>query len=382
MKDKKDLKVVIAPDSFKGSLTSLEAANAIKKGFELEGVSNCICIPMADGGEGTVDAMISATGGKLVKCKATDPMGTTIDAFYGILGDGKTAVIEMAAASGLPLVKTADRNPMLASTFGTGELMLDAVNNGCSKLIIGIGGSATNDGGTGMAKALGIQFLDINNNELHEGGGALIDLYKINTTHFDKRFYDIEIQVACDVDNPLCGESGASYVYGPQKGATQKMVTQLDRSLRNLAYVLKKDMNKDILDLPGAGAAGGLGGGLFAFVDAKLLKGIHIMMEAANIDEQIKNADLVITGEGQTDYQTAFGKVPAGIAEITSKYKKPLICISGSLGKDYEKLYDIGITSIFSICNKPMNLKYAIENAEELITNLSQSIARLVARQD
>ena len=361
MKDKKDLKVVIAPDSFKGSLTSLEAANAIKKGFELEGVSNCICIPMADGGEGTVDAMISATGGKLVKCKATDPMGTTIDAFYGILGDGKTAVIEMAAASGLPLVKTADRNPMLASTFGTGELMLDAVNNGCSKLIIGIGGSATNDGGTGMAKALGIQFLDINNNELHEGGGALIDLYKINTTHFDKRFYDIEIQVACDVDNPLCGESGASYVYGPQKGATQKMVTQLDRSLRNLAYVLKKDMNKDILDLPGAGAAGGLGGGLFAFVDAKLLKGIHIMMEAANIDEQIKNADLVITGEGQTDYQTAFGKVPAGIAEITSKYKKPLICISGSLGKDYEKLYDIGITSIFSICNKPMNLKYAIE---------------------
>lgn len=371
-------KVVIAPDSFKGSITSLQAANAVRQGFLLEGIQNCICIPMADGGEGSVSAMINATNGKIVKIKVSGPMGNMADAFYGILGNEKTAVIEMASASGLPLVKKNERNPLVASTYGTGEIMIDAINKGCTKLIIGIGGSATNDGGAGMAKALGAKFLDSDNNHLPAGGGALKNLASIDMEKFDNRFYDIDIQVACDVNNPLCGEFGASYVYGPQKGADKNTVKLLDDALFNFSKIVMKDLDKDILNLPGSGAAGGLGGGLSAFVNAKLEKGVDIIMKALNIDEQIKKADLVITGEGQSDFQTAFGKVPAGIAQIAKKYHKPLICISGGLGSDYEKLYEIGITSIFSICDKPMSLDYAMDNAEELLINLSRSIARLI----
>ena len=376
MKSIKDMKVIIAPDSFKGSLTSIKAANAIKLGLNKEGINNCICIPMADGGEGTVEAMISATGGELIQATVSDPMGNKVNSFYGILGDKKTAVIEMAAASGLPLIDKDNRNPLTASTFGTGQLMLDAIDKGCSNLIIGIGGSATTDGGTGMAKALGFNFFDKDNNELPEGGGALINLTRIDTTSYNKKFRDIEIQVACDVDNPLCGESGAAHVYSPQKGADDDMVILLDNALRNFAKIVKNDLHKDILDLPGAGAAGGLGGGLFAFVNAQLLKGVNIMIKASNLEILIKDADLVITGEGQIDYQTAFGKVPSGIAKIAKTYNKPLVCIAGSLGKDYETLYDIGITSIFSICDKPMSLEYAMQNAKTLITNLARSIAR------
>jgi glycerate kinase len=369
-------KIIIAPDSFKGSVSSVGAADAIKEGFEKEGFSNIVCVPMADGGEGTVEAMIAATGGKIIHLKAKGPMGEEVGAFYGIMGDNKTAVIEMAAASGLPLVK-GGKNPLAATTYGTGQLMADASDKGCTKLILGIGGSATNDGGTGMARALGIRFLDENGKDLPEGGGALINLAQIDMSGFDTRFNSIDIEVACDVDNPLCGENGASAVYGPQKGATPGMVKQLDAALLNLAAVVKSDLGKEILSLPGSGAAGGLGGGLVAFASAKLKKGIDIIMDAAGMDALIKTADLVITGEGQTDFQTAFGKVPAGIASLCKKHGKPLVCISGGLGENYEALYDIGITSIFSICDRPMSLDYAMENACELLTNLSRSVARM-----
>ena len=369
-------KIVIAPDSFKGSVSSVEAADAIKAGFEKEGFSDIACVPMADGGEGTVEAMIAATGGKIIKLKAKGPMGDETDAFYGIMGDDKTAVIEMAAASGLPLVR-GEKNPLIATTYGTGQLMRDAADRGCTKIILGIGGSATNDGGTGMARALGVRFLDSEGGELPEGGGALSELSDIDVSGYDTRFDSIDIEVACDVDNPLCGENGASAVYGPQKGATPEMVKYLDSALLNLAGVIKHKLDKDILNLPGSGAAGGLGGGLVAFAGAKLKKGIDIIMDAAGMDELISGADLVITGEGQTDFQTAFGKVPAGIASLCKKYGKPLICISGGLGKNYEALYDIGITSLLSICDRPMSLDMAMENAEELLTNLARSVARM-----
>ncbi len=369
-------KIVIAPDSFKGSLSSQDAAQAIKRGFEAEGYNNAECVPMADGGEGTVEAMIQATGGEIITLHVKGPMGDTVEAFYGIMGDGKTAVIEMAAASGLPLVK-GEKNPLVATTYGTGQLMSDAADRGCTKIILGIGGSATNDGGTGMARALGVRFLDADDNDLPEGGAALAELEKIDMFGFDTRFDAIDIEVACDVNNTLCGENGASAVYGPQKGATPEVIKQLDSALLNLSGVVAHYLGKDILSLPGSGAAGGLGGGLVAFTGAKLKSGIDIIMEAAGLDEAIKDADLVITGEGQTDFQTAFGKVPAGIAGICKKYDKPLVCMSGGLGKNYEALYDIGITSIFSICDRPMSLDYAIENAEELLYNLARSVARL-----
>lgn len=380
MNNASNIRVVIAPDSFKGSITSFDAANAIKIGFEKENINDCICIPMADGGEGTVEAMIAATDGKLIRTIATGPMGHMVDSFYGILGDNETAVIEMAAASGLPLVAKDKRNPLVSSTYGTGELMLDAISRGCKKLIIGIGGSATNDGGTGMARALGVRFFDKVSKELPQGGSALKDLSRIDMSLFDKRLFDVDIRVACDVTNPLCGKTGASYIYAPQKGASPEMVKALDDALLNFASIVKHDIQKDILELPGSGAAGGLGGGLFAFANAKLQKGIDIITDITNIEDYIKDADLVITGEGQTDHQTAYGKVPSGIAKIAKKYSKPLICVSGSLGDGYEKLYDIGITACLSICDRPMDLSYAIENAEELLTNISRSIARIYLR--
>jgi len=372
-----DKKIIIAPDSFKGSISSIEAADAIMAGFEKEGFDNCICVPMADGGEGTVEAMIAATGGKIITLSAKGPMQDEVQAFYGIMGDGKTAVIEMAAASGLPLVASGENNPLIATTYGTGQLMLDAINKGCEKIILGIGGSATNDGGSGMARALGVRFIDNAGNDLPEGGAALINLDKIDMSGFDARFNNVEIDVACDVNNPLCGANGATAIYGPQKGVSSDMVKDLDSALLNLAGVINQDLNKEILNLPGSGAAGGLGGGLVAFCGARLKKGIDIIMEAANMDTLIKDADIVITGEGQTDYQTAFGKVPAGIASLCKKYGKPLICMSGGLGDDYDALYDIGITSILSICDKPMTLEYAMQNAQELLTNLARSVARM-----
>ena len=376
------MKIIVAPDSFKGSLSSIQAANAIEKGI-MKAARNCqepvevIKVPMADGGEGTVEAVISAVGGDIISTKVIDPLGREIDSFFGILPDN-TAIIEMAAASGLNLLSEKERNPMKTTTYGTGQLIKKALDYGCKEIIIGIGGSATNDGGVGMAQALGIRFLDKEGNQIAFGGGELYKIEEIDTSSLDPRINDTIITIASDVKNTLCGPNGASAVYGPQKGATPEMVEILDRNLEHLAAVIKKQLNKDVLNVPGSGAAGGLGAALIAFLEAEFCMGIKLVMELVQLEEKIKNADMVITGEGSTDYQTLFGKVPLGIAKIAKKHNKPVVCISGSLGKGYENLYQEGIKAFFSIVNRPMSLEEAMDKGEELLTKVTENIFRLL----
>ena len=374
----KKLKIVIAPDSFKGSITALEAANAIEKGIR-KAVSSVeiLKVPMADGGEGTVEAMLAAAGGEIRQVEVTGPLGEKVPAFYDILEDKKTAVIEMAAASGLPLVPKEKRNPLLTTSFGTGELIKKALEAGCSRLIIGIGGSATNDGGIGMLQALGVKFTDINGAELGFGGGELGRLHSIDCSNLFSGLKNTEILVACDVTNPLCGPRGASQVFGPQKGATPDMIERLDKGLENYANKIKNYLGKDIIDVHGTGAAGGMGAGLIAFLDASLKPGIEIMTEVACLEEKIEGCDLIITGEGNTDFQTAFGKVPVGISRIGKKYGRPVICLSGGIGEGIDTLYDEGITALFSIANKPMSLEDAMKNAGKLLMEAAENIVRL-----
>ncbi len=374
------MKIVIAPDSFKGALSSTRVANAIEEGVKKawEGVETRK-IPMADGGEGTVEAMVEATGGRIVYVDVTGPLGNVIHSFYGILGDGETAVIEMAAASGLPLVPMEKRNPLYTTTYGTGELIRHAFENKCRKLIIGIGGSATNDGGMGMAQALGIRFLDKYGKVLGFGGQELEKIHQIDMSELSPHIKSTEILVACDVTNPLCGERGASYVFGPQKGATPETVKRLDEGLRNFSAVIKGQLNLEIKDLPGAGAAGGLGGGLVAFLDARLESGIQIMIQSSNLEQTIKDSDLVITGEGKTDEQTAFGKVPYGIGQIAKKYNIPVVCLSGALSEGSEQLYNHGVTALFSAIHRDMTLKEAMDNTYEMVKSASENIVRLFA---
>jgi glycerate kinase len=373
-----NVKVVIAPDSFKGALSSTKVANAIEEGVKkaLESVET-IKIPMADGGEGTVETMVEATGGRLVYVDVTGPLGNMVHSFYGVLGDGETAVIEMAAASGLPLVPVEKRNPLYTTTYGTGELIRHAFENKCTKLIIGIGGSATNDGGMGMAQALGIRFLDKDGNILGFGGKELEKIHQIDMSDLNTYIKNTEILVACDVTNPLCGERGASYIFGPQKGATPEIVKRLDDGLTNFSAVIKEQLNVEIKNLPGAGAAGGLGGGLVAFLNARLESGIQIMIRSSNLEQVIKDSDLVITGEGKTDEQTAFGKVPFGIGQIAKKYNIPVVCLSGALSDGSEKLYDHGITALFSAIHKDMTLQEAMDNTYEMVKSASENIVRL-----
>ncbi|SHM64328.1 glycerate kinase [Caldanaerovirga acetigignens] len=377
----KAVNILIAPDSFKGSLTSLQAANAIERGI-LKAAS-CVGVkvdvdkvPMADGGEGTVEAIICAAGGRMVRTKALDPLGRETDSFFGLLPDG-TAVIEMAAASGLNLLKPEERNPMKTTTYGTGQLIKAALDYGSRKLIIGIGGSATNDGGTGMAQALGVRFLDAEGKEIGFGGGELSRIAKIDVSGLDPRVKEAEIVVACDVKNVLCGPQGASAVYGPQKGATPEMVKILDENLRHLAWIIKRDLGKDVLEVPGSGAAGGLGAALIAFLDARMKPGIEIIMEITKFEKKLKEADMVITGEGSTDSQTLYGKVPLGIGRMACKWRKPLVCISGSLKRGYEALYAEGITAFFSITSGPMTLEEAMKRGEELLEKTSENVFRL-----
>lgn len=282
----------------------------------------------------------------------------------------------MAAASGLDLINKDERNPMKTTTYGTGQLIKAAMDLGCKNIIVGIGGSATNDGGVGMAQALGAKFQDKAGCDLKFGGGYLGQLYKIDMSDFDGRVKDVNFIIASDVKNPLCGPKGASAVYGPQKGATKEMVKILDKNLCHLAEVIKKDLSEDVANLPGAGAAGGLGAALTAFLGAQSRPGIDIVMELSNFEEKVRDVDLVLTGEGATDYQTKFGKVPFGVAQIAKKYHKPVICISGSLLKGYEKLYDCGISAMFSIVNRPMELKEAMEKGEELLKDVTCNIIK------
>lgn len=373
------MKIIIAPDSFKGSLSSMEAANSIERGIKKVNEDiEVVKVPMADGGEGTVEALIHCTEGSLEYIKVKDPLYREVNSYYGILGDGATAIIEMAAASGLPLLKEEERNPLLTTTYGTGQLILHALDKGCRNFIIGIGGSATNDGGAGMLTALGAKLLDKSGSEIRLGGAALSDLHKINLESFDKRIYESNFIIACDVDNPLCGERGASAVFAPQKGADKAMVQTLDNNLYHYAQVVKETINKDVVDIPGAGAAGGLGAAFFGFFNGKMERGIDVIIKLSNLEEKIIKADLVITGEGAMDFQTGFGKTPFGIAKLCEKHSVPVIGICGSLGEGYESLYSCGFSSIFSIIDKPMTLCEAIENTETLLEGTAERIMRLI----
>jgi glycerate kinase len=351
------MKIVVAPDSFKGSLTAVEVSDAIEQGVrEIFPEAEIVKIPMADGGDGTVQCLVNATGGEILREKVTGPLGDEVWAFYGILGDKKTAVIEMAEASGLTLVPENKRNPLITTTYGTGQLIKFALDQGCRKMIIGIGGSATNDGGAGMVQALGAKLLDKEGEEIGFGGGELKKVFRIDTKYLDNRLSETKVLIASDVSNPLCGPKGASRVYGPQKGATPEMIKKLDESLAYFAEIIKRDLNKDIKDILGAGAAGGLGAGLMAFLDAELRPGIEIIIEIVKLEQAIKDTDLVITGEGKIDSQTIYGKAPIGVAKIAKKYNVPVIAVAAIISDDADIVYQHGIDNLIKVSEPPMSL--------------------------
>jgi glycerate kinase len=372
------MKIVLAPDSFKGSMTAKEACVAMEEGIRrVLPDAEIVQVPMADGGEGTVQSLVEATGGQLYLGMVSDPLGNQIHAQYGILGDKETAVIEMAEASGLYLIPDNLRNPLLTSTYGTGELIRDALNRGCRRFLMGIGGSATNDGGSGMAQALGARLLDVEGNELPLGGGSLDRLHHIDLTGLDPRLKECTFTAACDVDNPLCGSNGASHVFGPQKGANPEMVLTLDRNLEHLAEILDKDLQKSVKDVAGAGAAGGLGAGIIAFLNGELKKGVEIIIEATRLEEKIQGADLIFSGEGRCDFQTQMGKTPYGVAKAAQKAGVPVVLIAGSVGHGVEVLYQYGVTSVFSMVDGPMSLEHAMQHSKKLLTDTSERIMRL-----
>ncbi len=372
------MKVVIAPQGFKGNLSALQVARAIEGGVK-RAVPEAITVikPMADGGEGTVLALVDATGGRIMRTRVSDPLGRRITAYWGILGDGATAVIEMAAASGLSLVPSRSRNPSLTTTWGTGELILSALDSGCRKLIIGIGGSATNDGGAGMAQALGAQLLDSNGAAIPFGGAALAKLERIDITTLDPRLAECDVLLACDVNNPLCGPQGASAVYGPQKGATPEMVAKLDAALAHYADVIERDLGIDAMHTPGSGAAGGLGTGLMVFLKAKLVPGIDLVIQATALAKDLKDADLVFTAEGRIDGQTACGKVPIGVARKAKEFGLPVIAIGGELADDYRVVYQQGIDAVLSIAPGPISLSQSMAEAQRLVANTAECAIRL-----
>jgi glycerate kinase len=375
-------KVAIAPDSFKGCMTAMEAASCIEHGLKrsLRGVT-CRKLPMADGGEGTVQAIVDATGGTFVKRTVSDPLGRPIKAAFGLSGDGKTAVMEMAAASGLALLKPRERNPLKTSTYGTGELMRHALKLGVRKILIGIGGSATNDGGTGMARALGVRFLDSKGKLLDGDGATLHKVAQIDISKLDPRLKGVVVEVACDVDNPLTGRKGAAQVYGPQKGASPAMVKALDAGLKNLAGVIKSDLGVSILNAPGSGAAGGLGGGLMAFVNGQLRPGVDIVVDSVKLAKRMKGCDLVITGEGRMDHQTAYGKTPAGVAKTAKALGIPVIAICGCLGKEPEVVNTIGIDAFFSALEENVDEEDLAKRGPIMLANCAEQIGRLLSIQ-
>ncbi|MGL4874745.1 MAG: glycerate kinase [Clostridium sp.] len=375
------MKFVLAPDSFKESMTSKEACNAMERGIKkVIKDAECIKVPMADGGEGTVEALVNGTNGRFEKVMVTPPMADDrkISALYGILGDGKRAVIEMAQASGIGLVKRENRNPRLATTYGTGEMILHALDNGAEHIVIGIGGSATNDGGVGMLMALGVKFYDKEDKELGLGGEELLRLEKIDIERLDKRIKDISIEVACDVTNPLVGEFGASRVFGPQKGATEEMVETLDKALTNYARVIKKDLGIEVKDVEGSGAAGGLGAALLAFLNGKLKRGIDLVIEHSGLKEKVKGADYVFTGEGAIDSQTIFGKTPMGVAKTAKLENAKVIAFAGKVEEGSENLYEVGIDGIFSIMRGVTDLDTALKDGQKNLEKTVENIVRII----
>lgn len=373
------MKFLLAPDSFKESMTAKEVSNSMENGLKkIFPKADYVKVPMADGGEGTLQALVDATNGEIFKVEVLGPLGKPITAEFGILGNKTTAVIEMASASGLCNVKQKDRNPLITTTFGTGQLIKHALDKNVQQIFIGIGGSATNDGGAGMIQALGGKLLTEYGEDIPFGGGTLNKLHNIDLSNLDPRLSKVSIDVACDVNNPLIGENGASYIFGPQKGASPEIVELLDKNLKHYAKIIKKDLQKDIENIPGAGAAGGLGGGLMAFLSAKLKKGVDLVIKYTHLEEKLKNADFVFTGEGAIDYQTKFGKTPYGVASVAKKYNIPVIVLSGKIGEGCEVLYEGGITSIFGILPGAVDIKEALENGKENVEQTSENVGRLI----
>lgn len=371
------MKILLAPDSFKGSLSSKNVCNALKEGIKKVIDADIIEAPIADGGEGTVESFVSLKGGEIINAYVSGPLGEKINAFYGILNDG-TAIIEIVAAAGLYLIPKSLRNPLKTTTYGVGELIRLALDQGCRKFIIGLGGSGTIDGGVGMAQALGVKFIDNCGKEIDFGGGNLNKVAKIDISKIDNRLYESEFIIASDVNNPLFGKYGASYVFGKQKGATDEMIEILDDNLKHYAKVVEDTFGKNISDVSGAGAAGGLGFGLMAILNAKIRSGIEIMVDVADLENKIKYSDIVITGEGNTDYQIKFGKALSGIANLGRKYGKPVIVLSGGLGDGYKQLYNAGFTAFFSIIDKPMTINDAMKNTCKLIVDRTEDIIRTI----
>lgn len=376
-----NMNVLIAPDSFKGSVTAKEAATSMKRGiYQVNPKTNVELVPMADGGEGTMISLVEATSGTIFNVEVQDPLGRNIIGEYGVMGDGKTAIIELASASGLQNISNEEQNPYITSTYGTGQLIYHALEQGFNKFVICLGGSSTNDGGAGILKALGFKFLDHNGNCLSEGGLALQQLKKIDTSDVKSVVRNATFQIACDVTNPLLGKNGASSIYGPQKGATAEMVDELDKSLMVFAEYVKQQKGNDLQSIPGAGAAGGTAFGLLAFLNAELKPGIDIVIEHTKFESYFTNqsVDLLLTGEGKIDAQTNSGKVVSGLAEMANRYNIPTVAIAGAIEENINPLYEKGLTAAFCILQEPMSLTETILNGEYLIEKSTEQVFRLV----
>ncbi|ENM5894346.1 glycerate kinase [Vibrio mimicus] len=372
------MKVVIAPDSFKESLTAKQVCDAIQAGLaRVWNDAKFVAIPVADGGEGTVQSLVDATQGRIVEVKVMGPQGKRVEAFYGMLGDNQTAVIEMAAASGLHHVPIAQRDPKLTTSFGTGELIHHALDQGVTKLIIGLGGSATNDGGVGMLAALGARFTNADGEPIQLTGGGLRELANIDLSDFDPRLQHCDLLVACDVNNPLCGDKGASAVFGPQKGATPDDVRLLDGALQQFGLLTEKITGKAVLQSAGAGAAGGMGAALLAYTHATLRPGIEIVLDTVQLAHQVSDADLVITGEGRIDSQTVHGKTPMGVAKVAKRFDVPVIALSGCTGENYQAVYQCGIDAVFAAVPRAMTLEDALKESDFNLADLAENVARL-----
>ena len=376
------MKFVLAPDSFKESMTAKEVCQAMENGIrKVLPDAKIISVPMSDGGEGTMDSLIDATNGQKYAVKVTEPLGTPVTAHYGILGDQKTAIIEMAEASGLSYVPQDKRTPATikkTTTFGTGELINAALKHDVTRVIIGLGGSSTNDGGSGMAQAIGVKFFDHNDHEITQklGGGDLKQITRIDTIDINPKIKKTKFLLASDVTNPLTGTNGASYVFGPQKGADQATAKELDENLSHYAKII----GQNIAQTPGSGAAGGLGAGLLAFTHAKIYPGVELVANEVHLAEKIKEADYVFTGEGGTDFQTQFGKTPYGVAQIAKKYDVPVISLAGYIGKGIDHLYDKGFTAIFGILAKAENIDQALKDGPQNVERTTENVVRLIAK--
>lgn len=375
----KNKKVVIAPDSFKESLTAIEVAEAVESGFtKIFPDWEYIKVPMADGGEGTVQSLVDALDGSMKEIEVLNPIGKKIQASYGLSGDGKQAIIEMATSSGLELIKSADRCVMQATSWGLGDLIHDALEEKVEKILIGIGGSATNDGGAGMIQSLGGKLLDRDGKQIPYGGEGLGELQSIDLSELDERLYDVEIEVACDVTNPLTGPDGASHVYGPQKGADEEQVEQLENNLKHFAEIIRKELDINIENEPGAGAAGGVGGALLAFFGAELRSGGELITEWLDLENTLKDADLVVTGEGGMNHQTAYGKTPVVVGKLAKKHQIPVIALVGSISEGFEEVYVNGIDAVFSIITEVGDIEEVLETAFTNVEQTAENVARIL----